>query len=594
MNQKITAFILAILLTGQLLSPAISFADNSVVIPGTETSSDESVTEEQKDQIQQFLEEFGIVQLCLRNKPDQEQNEISALIGVCAILQVFDGHAETISQNWEKALKLKLIDEQLSKTQKLNGFDFLTLAFQAAGVTISPLTESNYQDELRKYRLRISAEDFKILATALEQGIIPQPGSADQARELRKKLNAPLTVSQALAYLYQISTSKHQDTIINIMPQENYAAPSLTLESTLKEIINTIKNQSYFSDSFNEKEAMEAAIKAAIKTLKEDKYIEYYTEEEFQSFSDNLNGNLEGIGAYIEEKEGKILIVSPIEGSPAAKAGVLPGDVILSIDGESTENLSLQQAVDKIRGTQGSSVKLHILRQQQQLEISIVREKIVVPAITVNNRDGIEIIKIVQFGDTSASEMKTELESIAKKHPTAIVIDLRNNPGGFLSEVATIVDYFIEKNNAIVYLKDKYNTQAINSTLDPIVKNIPIAILINKGSASASEILAGALQSYGIAKVYGETSFGKGTVQNVINLQDPNDWIASAFKFTTAEYLVGGPNGAMVSINGIGVKPLDNPEGAEVPLLDNRETTADEALDTVINLIKNPSGNRHR
>ncbi len=149
-------------------------------------------------------------------------------------------------------------------------------------------------------------------------------------------------------------------------------------------------------------------------------------------------------------------------------------DIILTINGESTENLSLQQAVDKIRGPQGSSVKLSIQRQQQQLEISIVREKIVVPAITVNNQDGIEIIKIVQFGDTSAAEMKTELESIAKKHPSAIIIDLRNNPGGFLSEVATIVDYFIEKDHAIVYLKDKYVkhpfiTEAIRVRWDPAV-----------------------------------------------------------------------------------------------------------------------------
>lgn len=596
MNQKLLAVILAFSLSTQLFSPAISFASTSVVIPGAETSSEEIIlTQQQTDDIAQFLEEFGIVKKCLRNRPDLEQKPLNALTGVCAILQVFDEQAENMSKTWEKALKIKLIDEQLSKTQKLKGLEFLGIAFQAAGVTISPLSESNYQNQFKKYRIRMAPAEFKTFATALEQGLIPQPGSAHEVRELRKKLTSePLTIAQGLAYLYQISTSQHQETIINILPPQISSSPSLVLESTLKEIIQTIKNQSYFSQNFDEKAAMEAAIKAAIKTLEEDKYIEYYSEEEFQSFSNSLNGNLEGIGAYIEEKEGQIIIVSPIESSPAAKAGILPGDIILFINGESTENLSLQQAVDKIRGPQGTTVKLNIQRSQQQLEITITREKIVVPAISVSNRDGIEIIKIVQFGNTSADEMRTELESIAKKNPQAIIIDLRNNPGGFLDQVVTIVDYFIEKNNSIVYLKDRQSSQSIDSTLDPIIKNIPISILINKGSASASEILAGALQSYGIAKIYGETSFGKGTVQNVISLQDPNDWIASAFKFTTSEYLVGAPNGKMVSIDGVGVKPLDNPNGPDAPLLDDRATPADEALEAVINLIKTPTGSRHR
>lgn len=595
MNQKLLAFVLALSLSAQFLSPHASLASTSVVIPGTEASSEqEMLNQQQMSDIERFLEEFSIVKKCLRNRPDLEQKPLNALTGVCAILQVFDEQAENMSKTWEKALKIKLIDAELSKTQKLKGLEFLRIAFQAAGVTISPLSESNYQNQFKKYRIRMTPEEFKIFAMALEQGLIPEPGSAEEVRELRKKLTSePLTIAQGLAYLYQISTSQHHDTIINILPPQ-ISSPSLVLESTLKEIITTIKNQSYFSQNFDEKAAMEAAIKAAIKTLEQDKYIEYYTEEEFQSFSNSLNGNLEGIGAYIEEKEGQIIIVSPIEGSPAAKAGILPGDIILFINGESTENLSLQQAVDKIRGPQGTTVKLKIQRPSQQLEITITREKIVVPAISVSNRDGIEIIKVVQFGNTSAEEMRIELESIAKKNPQAIIIDLRNNPGGFLDQVVTIVDYFIGKNNPIVYLKDRQSSQSIDSTLDPIIKNIPIAILINKGSASASEILAGALQSYGIAKVYGETSFGKGTVQNVITLQDPNDWIASAFKFTTSEYLVGAPNGKMVSIDGIGVKPLDNPNGPDTPLLDDRETAADEALDAVINLIKNPTGSRHR
>ena len=573
-----------------LITPSISsaFAQIKITIPTTQQIQDLDAF--QLEKISNFLEENQVTVRCLRRS--QEDKDLTSITASCLVLQVFDASASQ-NQHWERAKSLKLVDAEKNKSETVTGFEFLSLLFKTAGVTVSPLSESNYRKTFRTLRIRLNPEQLKTLATALENGLIPEPSTQREAQELKRQLSLhPLKVRDALAYLYQVATSEHQEsTIINITP---YEAPSSTLkmEDVLREVFNMIKTQSYFSENFDEKKAIEAAIKAAVKTLDEDKYIEYYTAEEFQSFSEGLNGNLEGIGAYIEEKEGKIIIVSPIEGSPAQKAGLLSGDIITHIDGETTEGLTLQQAVNKIRGKEGTSVKLTIQRNGSTLEFTIQRNKITIPALTVSNRDNIEIIKLVQFGSTSAQEMKEELDTIAKKNPEGIIIDLRNNPGGFLNEVISIVDYFLEKNKSIVYIKDRHQENSMDSTSEPIITNIPISILINKGSASASEILAGVLQSYGLAKIYGETSYGKGTVQNIVSLQSKDQNSLSAFKFTTAEYLIATPNGGSKSINGVGIKPDSNPGGS--PLLDNLDTPEDEALETVINSLKGFEVQRRR
>jgi C-terminal peptidase prc len=578
---SIKKLFIALLLSMTLLSSSVvpAMAQIHITIPSAEESQD--LSEYQLGQITGFLEQYSIVQKCLRRK--QENTDITSSVAICTILQVFDQDNSQI-KHWEKAKKLGLIAQDAERNATITGFEYLSLLFETAGVTISPLSESAYEKNFRTLRLRLKQDEAKTLATALETGLIMHPVSSEEAAELKIKLSKEaLKTEQALAFLYQVATSQHQETtIINLSPA--YSSESLPLEDILKQIFTMIKTQSYFNENFDEKKAMEAAIKAAVKTLEDDKYIEYYTSEEFNSFSEGLNGNLEGIGAYIEEQEGKLIIVSPIEGSPAAKAGIHPGDIITHINGESTEGMILQKAVEKIRGPQGTTVKLNISRNGSTLEFTITRNKITIPAISVTNKENIEIIKLVQFGGTSALEMKQELDTIAKKNPQGIIIDLRNNPGGFLNEVVTIVDYFLPKDKPVVYLQDKYQRTSMDTTLDPIVQDMPIAILINKGSASASEILAGVLQSYGIAKIYGETSFGKGTVQNIMSLQSEDQSGLSAFKFTTAEYLIANPNGEPKSIDGIGVKPDSNP--GEEPLLDNRETPEDEALNAVISDMK--------
>lgn len=532
--------------------------------------------------ISQFLSDNHLIENCLRNRSNQENRPLSMNIAVCSIINTFGQESVDLNQAWEQALRLRLISAEDTKSTRTNALEYLDMVFSAAGVSVSPLSEQQYRKDLRDLGVRLSTEETKTLITAFENGIILAPSTKAEAILLQQDLRKPLVIGEAFGFLYQVASSHHDVPIITISP--GIVTPELELESILKEVVRLIKTQSYYNDDFDERAAMQAAIKAVAESLAQDKYIEYYTEEEYQSFSENLNGSLEGIGAYLEDREGKIIVVSPIHGSPAEKAGLLPEDIITHINGTSTEEMSLQEAVNLIRGEQGTSVKLTILREGRSQVFTIVRAHIEIPSLTTENKNGIEIIKLIQFSATSAAETYVELDRIRQERPRGLIIDLRNNPGGFLDQVVAIVDYFVEAGSNIVYLDNHSTRTPIIAGKDPIITDIPIAILINKGSASASEILAGTLQSYGIAKVYGETSYGKGTVQNIITLRDPQSFEESAFKLTTSEYLVGAPKGNAISINEIGVIPDSNPNGKD--LVDDRDTPQDEALNAVINLMR--------
>lgn len=575
---RVLSFALTIVFMG---SSVISFTH-------AEDSDPSSFQQERFEKIQQFLVENDIVSVCFQNKKAPEKKNLTWNDAICSIFRVFDSEKLDRNQAWEKAKKLGVVKRGQSPRSAISALEFLGLVFKNAGVSISPISKNNYDKLFKRLRLRVrKKDDFTTLATALEQGVFAEPKNRREAIAFEQRIaQTPLKVSEGLAYLYLIAISREGETPVLTITPLPLETNRVILEDLLREIIQTIKTQSYFAEKFDERKAMQEALKAVVKSLKEDKYIEYFTPEEYKEFSVGLSGNVEGIGAYIEQKDEQILIVSPIEGSPAIKAGITAGDIVLKINDEDTKGFTLQQAVNKIRGPKGTTVKLTVKRNGQVLEFSIVRDKISVPALTISSRDNIEILKLTQFSGSSSDEMEIELKTIAAKRPVGIIIDIRNNPGGFLNEVVKIADFFIKKNQPLVILKDRDSETMLKATLDPLVTNIPIAVLINKGSASASEILAGVLQTYGIAKIYGETSFGKGTVQSVISVRDPESGEISAFKLTTSEYLIGVPNnGKPVSIQDTGVKPLDNPGGTV--LLDNKDTpTVDEALEAVIGALR--------
>lgn len=294
------------------------------------------------------------------------------------------------------------------------------------------------------------------------------------------------------------------------------------------------------------KKALYGAISGLVNSL-DDPYSSFLTPEESKSFRDDLFGKLEGIGAEIGRRNGVPAIIAPLEGSPAEKAGLKSGDKILAVDGEYTENLSLDEVVSKIRGKKGTEVKLTILGvgEKDPKEVKIVRDEIEVQDVTWQQKNDVAEIRIRQFGDNSFAQFRKIADEIKSKKISKIIIDLRNNPGGLLDSGVETAGYFLPKDSVIVKQQPKNGTtEEIKSTNDQIFKDEKVIVLVNKGSASASEIFAGAIQDHSRGKIIGEKTFGKGTVQIYKDLD-----LGAALKLTIAQWLT--PNGRTIEENGI-------------------------------------------
>ena len=278
-----------------------------------------------------------------------------------------------------------------------------------------------------------------------------------------------------------------------------------------------------------------------------DPFSDFFTPEQYKEFMSETEGEFGGVGIEITMENGRPVVVSPIEGTPAWKAGLRPGDIIIAIDGEDTFNMSLMDVVKKIRGKPGTNVKLTILRKEKgkPIEVVIVRARIKVPSVKYVNYKGIGYIKISQFTSGTAKSLEKAIKELERQGVYGFIVDLRNNPGGLLSEAVDIGDIFIPEGNLIVYTKGrKGELHRYTAEKAPVIKNLPIVVLVNKGSASASEIVAGALQDYRIATLVGEKTFGKASVQNLIPLED-----GSAIKLTIAYYYT--PKGRLIHKKGI-------------------------------------------
>lgn len=255
-----------------------------------------------------------------------------------------------------------------------------------------------------------------------------------------------------------------------------------------------------------------------------DPYTVFMEPEENQEFHDGLAGTLQGIGAELQEREETIVIVSPLKGSPAAKAGLLPNDIILTVDDETTEGLHLGEVVSKIRGPKGTKVTLTVFREKEAkpLEFTITRDEIQVPSVEAEVRKtatgSVGILALNQFGEHSIEEVRRELVEFEKQNVDGIVLDLRWNGGGYLEGAVDLASFFLKEGRVVTVESRANGTQHHAVSGKPIFPELPLVILQNEGSASASEIVAGALQDVGRATVIGTKSFGKGTVQEVIEL----------------------------------------------------------------------------
>ena len=360
---------------------------------------------------------------------------------------------------------------------------------------------------------------------------------------------------------------------------------SLTTSDSSKDISQTLDTyksliQKYYLGDVDEDKLKQGAIKGYIDGIG-DQYTEYISKDDMKEYMEDTKGNFVGIGIYMvkDEKTNKIKILSPIKDSPAQKAGIQPGDLILSVDGEEYTGDDLTVISTKIKGEAGSTVKLQVLRDNQKIDFEIKRENIVLnPVEGEVLSDNIGYIEFSSFDENTAEEFKTKFEELKSKGITSLIIDLRNNGGGIVDQALKIADYIADKGSTLLYEVDKNNKEDVKkSENDPII-NMPIIILTNGNTASSSEILSGALKDLGKAKIVGTKTYGKGVIQQILTLPD-----GSGLKITTEKYLT--PN--RTEINKIGIEPDEKVElSSDIKNVLNIDKNQDTQLQKAIEMLK--------
>ena len=329
----------------------------------------------------------------------------------------------------------------------------------------------------------------------------------------------------------------------------NTSSNTQDIPSYLKQIRSAINKYYLWKDKINEDNLENGAIEGYVKGLG-DEYTEYVPSSEMQEYTENINGSFVGIGVYMvkDEKAGRVLIYYPIPESPAEKVGIKAGDLIISVDGKEYTADDFDEISKYIKGEEGTTVNIVVERDGERKSFDVVRKKINTNPISKNvYNKNVGYIKIPSFDEGTAEAFKTKLQDLVNNEGVkSIVIDLRNNGGGLVDQATKIADYFLEKKETILITKDNEgNKQITYSEMDPIF-NMPIVILVNQNTASASEILTAALKENGKAKVVGETTYGKGVIQTLFTLSD-----GSGLKITTAEYYSPKEN----TIHKVGITP---------------------------------------
>jgi carboxyl-terminal processing protease len=303
-----------------------------------------------------------------------------------------------------------------------------------------------------------------------------------------------------------------------------------------------------YVDPVDSKDLIQKAIQGMVHSL--DPHSQLLPPEAFEELQIDTRGEFGGIGIVITMQKGLLTVISPIEGTPAQKAGIRAGDIIIKVDGESTKDMMLWEAVKKMRGPKGESVVITIFREDESdpMDFTLVRDIIPIESVRyMSLQPGYGYIRITNFQENTTDDLNAALKTLERgKTPLkGLVLDLRDNPGGLLNQAVDVSDVFLEKGN-IVSIKGrlKKHTKSFDARPDRVKHLYPIVVLINGGSASASEIVAGALQDHHRAVILGTTSFGKGSVQTVESLRD-----GYGLKFTIARYYT--PSGRSIQAQGI-------------------------------------------
>lgn len=387
-------------------------------------------------------------------------------------------------------------------------------------------------------------------------------------------VTAILTTFTMLFFSASIIGSNSNRLLYNVGPTEESTDISTQL-SKFRSVIDK-----YYLWDVDDEKLKTGAIKGYIEGLG-DPYTEYISKEDMKSYTENIMGNFVGIGIYMVKNTDANLVevLSPIKNSPAEKAGIQPGDLIKKVNGIEYTADDLNTMSEKIKGEEGTTVNIEILRGTETLTFNIKRETIKVNQIEGEVLEGdIGYIQVPSFDEYTSKDFKAKFEELQKQNIKSLIIDLRNNGGGIVAEALGIADMAADKGSVLLYTVDKNNNEKTEKSNNNPIINMPIVILVNENTASSSEILSGALKDLGKATIIGTKTYGKGVIQNILTLDD-----GSGIKITSEEYQTPKRN----KIHKIGIEPdivVELPETVKNVL--NVDRSEDTQLQKAIERLK--------
>ena len=527
------------------------------------------------EQAHDYFEREGIIQSDSDKKPDDFITKVEFLkivlenVGFSAPVKnilIPTPYKDVPARSWyasyvQKAYRLGLIEksENFNPSGKIRTLDALRLLLNLEGYTVPRMHENMPFKDLR------NKEERRVAAKILELGLY-EPRS-EKIFGAQRNMNRE--ESMVLIYRFFLLTEADKAIFSGKMTNISIHQSSLKNVEYLESAKEQLFSKFYKSDDLDEEKMMYEAISGFVKAA-DDKYTVYFPPQESKDFAEHLDGSFEGIGAYLEETDEGVLIQTPIKGSPAEKAGVKSGDIIKKVEGESVVGLTISDVVKLIKGPRGTKVNIEFERNGKAVTIEIIRDRIELKSVTAEVKNQVLVITINQFGAQTAIEFSDIITEMYKPSIKGIILDVRSNPGGFLSVAEEILSYWVEENSPVVQLQFKTHTQLKRAMKNQILEGVKTVVLQNDSSASASEILAGTLQDYEFAEIFGEQSFGKGSVQEIIQYNN-----GSSLKVTVAEWMTGKGT----SINHIGV-------AADVEVEDNKNTEKDEVLEAAMNWVR--------
>ena len=377
-------------------------------------------------------------------------------------------------------------------------------------------------------------------------------------------------------YNYFTKTDKGVQHILDVLIQDENEVVAKNEDGTTKNVgdlqtkLNLIKaylNNKYIGE-LNEENMQQAAIKGYVNGLGDD-YTEYLTKSEYEELLVNVTGDFVGIGIYMtKDNDGNVIVIAPIEDSPAEAAGLQTGDIITKVNGEDCYDVDLDVVSTKIKGEEGTKVKLEVLRNGEKIEREIERKHVAIKDSKAQILEGnIGYIQLITFDENSASNVEKYLKDFKEKGINKVILDLRDNTGGIVTEAISLCELFVEKDDIIMKSYDKAKKETITKSRKENTRDIELVLLVNEMSASASEITTGALKDNKSATVIGTTTFGKGVMQEILPIFNNT----AGLKLTTEEFFT--PNGT--KIHGVGITP-------DIEIKDDPETKEDEQLQRAI------------